>query len=122
MTARRLSPPAALAPLAPEDALPLGRACALALVAAPDGRRATPALLRRWARAGWRAAAGARPVRFPAARVGGRLVTTPGWCSAFAAEVSAPDGAEAARQRAGGAGARKARSPSGPISSQPTFR
>jgi hypothetical protein len=83
-----------LSPYDPEQSLSLGAACHLGLVPGHDGRRATPAEARAWARTGFAVRPFGPSYLFPAVSVGGSLRTTVPWCSAwvrFVATTQATD-------------------------------
>jgi hypothetical protein len=78
-----------LPPYDPEQSLSLGAACRLGLVPGHDGRRATPAEARAWARTGFAVRPLGPRYLFPVATVRGGLRTTVPWCSAWVRFIAA---------------------------------
>jgi hypothetical protein len=88
----------------PAESMSLAAACRLGLVPGHDGRRATAAEVRRWARCGFAVRPFGPRYLFPAACAGGAWRTTVPWCCAwvrFIAEVQAAAGPPPRRPRRG---------------------
>ena len=78
-----------LPPYDPEQSLSLGAACRLGLVPGHDGRRATPAEARAWARTGFAVLPFGPRYLFPTISVGEALRTTVPWCSVWVHFIAA---------------------------------
>lgn len=83
-----------LPPYNPEQSLSLGAACRLGLVPGHDGRRASPAEARAWARTGFTARPFGPRYLFPVVAVRGALRTTVPWCSAWVRFIAAAQAAD----------------------------
>jgi hypothetical protein len=88
----------------PEQSLSLGAACRLGLVPGHDGRRATLAEARAWAKTGFEIRPFGPCYLFPAVAVGGTIRTTIPWCSSWVRFIASAQAAEPALEsRKGGA-------------------
>ena len=77
------APVPVLPPYQPDDSMSLAAACRLGLIPGHDGRRASPAEVRTWARTGFAVGPIGPRYLFPAVRADGDWRTTIAWCSAW---------------------------------------
>src|SRR4051794_25422877 len=87
-----------LTPYDPEQSLSLGAACRLGLVPGHDGRRATPAEVRKWTQTGFAVRPFGPCYLFPAVAVGGAWRTTRPWCAAWVRVIAAAQAADLLRR------------------------